>query len=106
MQTPLINDCCRAIESFVLRAFLICIGIQLLWFLIIVFGSDKVATIHGAMIGIEETRMEQFNYDVKLQYYLILNVFKLASFLLFGIPWLVLRFSNIFRDKGLEAEEK
>ncbi|HIG84011.1 MAG TPA: hypothetical protein EYG40_04420 [Verrucomicrobia bacterium] len=99
------SDYLRAIESFALRAFLIAIGFQLFALLILVFGSDKVAVIQGAIIGIEESRMEQFKYDVKLQFYLFLNLFKIAGILLFGIPWAVLRFSKIFRDNGLETKK-
>ena len=50
--------------------------------------------IHGAMFGIEEVRMEQFTYIAKMLNYLLMGAFKLAAFLLFGIPWLVLRFSR------------
>ena len=86
------NDYYRAIESFALRAFIIAIGIQLFTLLILIFGSDKVAAIHGAIIGIEEDRMEQFNYDVKLQLYLFVSAIKIAAIIFFGIPWAVLRF--------------
>ena len=65
-----------------------------------VVGWDSVAGIHGAMLGIEEVRMEQFTYDVKMLYYLLMGAFKLAAFLLFGIPWLILRFSSAFRVKS------
>ena len=50
--------------------------------------------IHGAMFGIEEVRMEQFTYDAKMLNYFLMGAFKLAAFLLFGIPWLVLRFGR------------
>ncbi|MEE2807767.1 MAG: hypothetical protein VYB73_00520 [Verrucomicrobiota bacterium] len=93
------NDYYRAIESFALRAFIIAIGIQLFTLLILIFGSDKVAAIHGAIIGIEEDRMEQFNYDVKLQLYLFVSAIKIAAIIFFGIPWAVLRFSKVFRNK-------
>ena len=93
------NDYYRAIESFALRALLIASGIQWFMVLMLIFGSDKVATIHGTIIGIEEDRMEQFNYDVKLQLYLFVSVIKIAAIIFFGIPWVVLRFSKVFRNK-------
>ena len=59
-----------------------------------------MAIIHGAMFGVEEARMEQFTYDAKMLNYLLMGAFKLAAFLLFGIPWLILRFSSAFRVKS------
>ena len=50
--------------------------------------------IHGAMFGIEEVRMEQFTYDAKMLNYFLMGAFKLAAFMLFLIPWLVLRFGR------------
>jgi len=43
---------------------------------------------------IEEAQMAQFAYDAKMLNYLLMGVFKLAAFLLFLIPWLVLRFTR------------
>ena len=99
------KDCLRAIEVFAFRAFLIAIGFQMFTLAILAFGSDEVATVHGAMIGIKESNMEQFKYDWKLQLFFFVSLFKVAGILLFGIPWAVLRFSKIFRDVGLEAEK-
>ena len=53
-----------------------------------------MAIIHGALLGVEEARMEQFTYDAKMLNYFLMGAFKLAAFLLFGIPWLVLRFGR------------
>ena len=50
--------------------------------------------IHGAMFGIEEVRMEQFTYDAKMLNYFLMGAFKLAAFMLFLIPWLVLKFGR------------
>ena len=88
------NECCRAVEKFCLRALLISIGILLLWLFGIVIAWDEMAIIHGAMFGVEEVRMEQFTYDAKMLNYFLMGAFKLAAFLLFGIPWLVLRFGR------------
>jgi hypothetical protein len=88
------NECCRAVEKFCLRALLISIGILLLWLFGIVIAVDQMVIIHGAMFGVEEVRMEQFTYDAKMLNYLLMGAFKLAAFLLFGIPWLVLRFGR------------
>ena len=88
------NECCRAVEKFCLRALLISIGILLLWLFGIVIAWDEMAMIHGAMFGIEEVRMEQFTYDAKMLNYFLMGAFKLAAFMLFLIPWLVLRFER------------
>jgi len=53
-----------------------------------------VVGIHAAMMRIEEAQMAQFAYDAKMLNYLLMGVFKLAAFLLFLIPWLVLRFTR------------
>ena len=100
MNTLISNECCRAVEKFCLRALLISIGILLLWLFGIVIAVDQMVIIHGAMFGIEEVRMEQFTYDAKMLNYLLMGAFKLAAFLLFGIPWLILRFSSAFRVKS------
>ena len=47
-------------ESFALRAFLIVIGFQLLMLLILIFGSDNGANIHGQ---INESHRDRFEYD-------------------------------------------
>ena len=73
---------------------MIAIGILLLWLFGIVIAWDEMAIIHGAMLGVEEVRMEQFTYDAKMLNYFLMGAFKLAAFLLFGIPWLVLRFGR------------
>ena len=73
---------------------MISIGILLLWLFGIVIAGDEIAIIHGAIFGIEEVRMEQFTYDAKMLNYFLMGAFKLAAFLLFGIPWLVLRFGR------------
>ena len=88
------NECCRAVEKFCLRALLISIGILLLWLFGIVIAWDEMAIIHGAMFGVEEARMEQFTYDAKMLNYFLMGAFKLAAFMLFLIPWLVLRFER------------
>ena len=88
------NECCRAVEKLCLRALLISIGILLLWLFGIVIAWDEMAIIHGAMFGVEEARMEQFTYDAKMLNYFLMGAFKLAAFLLFCIPWLVLRFGR------------
>jgi hypothetical protein len=100
MNTLISNECCRAVEKFCLRALLISIGILLLWLFGIFIAGDKMTIIHGAVFGIEEVRMEQFTYDAKMLNYLLMGAFKLAAFLLFGIPWLILRFSSAFRVKS------
>jgi hypothetical protein len=46
------------------------------------------------MLGIGEAKMEKFSYDAKMLNYFLMGAFKLAAFLLFLIPWLVLRFSR------------
>ncbi len=79
---------------------MISIGILLLWLFGIVIAGDEIAIIHGAIFGIEEVRMEQFTYDSKILNYLLMGAFKLGAFLLFGIPWLILRFSSAFRVKS------
>ena len=79
---------------------MISIGILLLWLFGIVIAGDEIAIIHGAIFGIEEVRMEQFTYDSKILNYLLMCAFKLGAFLLFGIPWLILRFSSAFRVKS------
>ena len=88
------NECCRAVEKFCLRAFLVSFGFLLFWFVLIVVAWDWVAGIHGAMFGIEEVRMEQFTYDAKMLNYFLMGAFKLAAFMLFLTPWLVLRFGR------------
>ena len=88
------NECCRAVEKFCLRALLISIGILLLWLFGIVIAWDEMAIIHGAMFGVEEARMEQFTYDAKMLNYFLMGAFKLAAFMLFLIPWRVLRFGR------------
>ena len=88
------NECCRAVEKFCLRALLISIGILLLWLFGIVIAWDEMAIIHGAMFGVEEARMEQFTYDAKMLNYFLMGAFKLAAFILFLTPWLVLRFGR------------
>ena len=67
-------------ESFALRAFLIVIGFQLLMLLILIFGSDNGANIHGQIIGINESHRDRFEYDWKLQMFFFVG------------------FSKIFRD--------
>ena len=88
------NEYCRAVEKFCLRAFLVSFGFLLFWFVLMVVAGDWVAGIHGAMFGIEEVRMEQFTYDAKMLNYFLMGAFKLAAFMLFLIPWLVLRFGR------------
>ena len=88
------NDSCRAVERFCFRAFLVSFGILLVWSLAMVFAWDWVVGIHGAMLGVGEAKMEQFSYDAKMLNYFLMGAFKLAAFLLFLIPWLVLRFSR------------
>ena len=88
------NECCRSVEKFCLRALLISIGILLLWLFGIVIAWDEMAMIHGAMFGVEEVRMEQFTYDAKMLNYFLMGAFKLAAFMLFLTPWLVLRFGR------------
>lgn len=97
------NEQYIAIERFALRAFLIVIGFQFFTLLILVFGSDNVANIHGDLIGIRDSHRDQFKYDWKLQMFFFAGFFKVSGILLFGIPWAVLRFSKIFRDNGLES---
>jgi hypothetical protein len=79
---------------------MISIGILLLWLFGIVIAGDEIAILHGAMFGIEEVMMKQFTYDAKMLNYLLMGAFKLAAFLLFGIPWLILRFSGAFQVKS------
>ena len=88
------NECCRAVERFCFRAFLVSFGILLFWFLMLVFAWDWVVSIHGAMLGIEVDKMDDFTYDAKMLNYFLMGVFKLAAILLFFIPWLVLRFGH------------
>ena len=88
------NDCCRAAERFCFRAFLVSFGFLLFWFVLMVVAWDWVVGIHGAMLGVGEAKMEQFSYDAKMLNYFLMGAFKLAAFLLFLIPWLVLRFSR------------
>jgi len=88
------SDCCRALERFCLRAFLVSFGLLLFCGVVMVFAWDWAVGIHGAILGIEEARMEQFSYDAKMLNYLLMGTFKLAAFILFLIPWLVLRFSE------------
>ena len=97
------NEKYRAIERFALRAFLIVIGFQILTLLILIFGSDNVANIHGELIGIKDSHRDQFEYDWKLQMFFFAGLSKVSGILLFGIPWAVLRFSKIFRDNELES---
>ena len=99
MNTLLSNECCRTVEKFCIRALLVSFGILILNSFTIVVAWDKVAIFHGAMFGIEEARMEQFTYDATLVLYLLMFGFKAVAFLLFGIPWLILRFSSVFRVK-------
>ena len=94
------NDCCRAAERFCFRAFLVSFGFLLFWFVLMVVAWDWVVGIHGAMLGIEAGKMDDFTYDAKMLIYLLMGAFKLAAFLLFGIPWLTLRFSSAFRVKS------
>ena len=88
------NDCLRAVERFCFRAFLVSFGFLLFWFILMLVAGDWVVGIHGAMLGIEEADMEHFSYDAKMIHYFLMGAFKLAAFLLFFIPWLVLRFSR------------
>ena len=88
------NECCRAVERFCFRAFLVSFGILLFWFLMLVFAWDWVVSIHGAMLGIEVDKMDDFTYDAKMLNYFLMGAFKLAAILLFFIPWLVLRFGH------------
>ena len=88
------SDCRRAAEQFCLRAFLVSFGFLLFWFVLMVVAWDWVASIHGAMLGIEAGKMDDFTYDAKMLNYLLMGAFKLAAFLLFFIPWLVLRFER------------
>ena len=99
MNTLLSNECCRTVEKFCIRALLVSFGILILNSFTIVVAWDKVAIFQGAMFGIEEARMEQFTYDATLALYLLMFGFKAVAFLLFGIPWLILRFSSVFRVK-------
>ena len=95
MNTLISNECCRTVEKFCLQAFLVSIGLLLFcFFVLLVVGWDSVAGIHGAMLGIEEVRMEQFTYDVKMLNYFLMGAWKLAAFMLFLIPWLVLKFGR------------
>ena len=66
---------------------------------LVVAGEDQLVTLHGRIFRIEEVRMEPFRYDATVVNYFLLIALKSASFLLFGIPWLVLRFSGIFTMK-------
>ena len=100
MKTLISNNCCRAVEKFCLQALMISICILLLWLFGIIIAGDEMAIIHGAMFGIEEVRMEQFTYDAKMLNYLLMGALKLGAFLLFGIPWLIFRFSSPFRVKS------
>ena len=100
MNALISNEYCRAVEKFCLRALLISIGILLLWLFGIVIAVDQMVIIHGAMFGIEEAWMEQFTYSATLVLYLLMFGFKAAAFLLFGIPWLILRFPSVFRVKN------
>ena len=88
------SDCRRAAEQFCLRAFLVSFGFLLFWFVLMVVAWDWVASIHVAMLGIEAGKMDDFTYDAKMLNYLLMGAFKLAAFLLFFIPWLVLRFGR------------
>ena len=88
------EDCCRVAERFCLRALLVSFGFLLFWFVLMLLAWDWVVGIHAAMMRIEEAQMAQFAYDAKMVNYLLMGVFKLAAFLLFLIPWLVLRFSR------------
>ena len=88
------NDCCRAAERFCFRAFLVSFGFLLFWCVLMAVARDWVVGIHGAMLGVEEAKMEQFSYDAKMIHYFLMGAFKLAAFLLFFIPWLGLRFSR------------
>ena len=88
------NECCRAVEKFCLRAFLVSFAFLLFWFVMMVVAWDWVVGIHGAMLGIEAGKIDDFTYDVKMLNYFLMGAFKLAAFLLFGIPWLVLRFGR------------
>ena len=73
---------------------MVAVGFLLFWFVLIVVAGAWAAGIHGAMFGIEEVRMEQFTYDAKMLNYFLMGAFKLAAFMLFLTPWLVLRFGR------------
>ncbi len=88
------NECCRAAERFCFRAFFVSFGFLLFWFLMLVFAWDWVVSIHGAMLGIEVGKMDDFTYDAKMLNYFLMGAFKLTAILLFFIPWLVLRFGR------------
>ena len=88
------EDCCQVAERFCLRALLVSFGFLLFWFVLMLLAWDWVVGIHAAMMRIEEAQMVQFAYDAKMLNYLLMGVFKLAAFLLFLIPWLVLRFTR------------
>lgn len=51
-------------------------------------------SIHGKFLGIGESDLSRFEYDVKMIHYQFLGYFKLGAMMLFFIPWLVLRFSR------------
>ena len=94
MQDGPSNDGLRAVERFCFRAFLVSFGFLLFWFTLMLVAGDWAVGIHGAMLGIEEADMERFVYAAKMMFYFLMGAFKLAAFLLFLIPWLVLRFSR------------
>jgi len=94
MQDGPSNDGLWAVERFCLRAFLVSFGFVLFWFALLLATGDWAFGIHGAMLGIEEADMERFVYDARMMFYFLMGAFKLTAFLLFLIPWLVLRFSR------------
>ena len=88
------EDCCRVAERFCLRALLVSCCFLLFWFVLMLLAWDWMVGIHAAMMRSEEPQMAQFAYDAKMLNYLLMGVFKLAAFLLFLIPWLVLRVTS------------
>jgi len=74
-------------KDFFLYGFLINFAVLLWWAGFIFFASDWLFKVHHKMIGI--TR-EQFNFT----HYMGMAIFKLANFMLFGVPYIALAISQ------------
>ena len=71
-------------ERVLLRAFLLSIAFLLFWFVMILLAGDWAAAMHQWMFSISP---EQFN----LISYCGMGWFKLASIVMFLLPWLAIR---------------
>ena len=81
-------------EKICFRCLLVSFGILCFWAGGILFADALILSIHGKFLGIGESDLSRFEYDVKMIHYQFLGYFKLGAMMLFFIPWLVLRFSR------------